>query len=163
MTTRITAGAFLVSGNNVLLIKRGLHKKLAPGLWAGVGGHMELNEIIDPRALNLMETCYREVQEETGITKSDIKNLKLRYIVIRKLGTDIRFHHFFMGEVKTKMPLPECEEGELHWVDMNDVCDLHMSESVKPVVKHWAANLDSDEIFMIAINKTCDKATISTL
>jgi len=163
MTTRITAGAFLVSGNKVLLIKRGLDKKLAPGLWAGVGGHMELSEIIDPRALNLIETCYREVQEETGITKSDIKNLKLRYIAVRKLDTDIRFHHFFMGEVETEMPLPECEEGELHWVAMENICGLQMSESVKPVVKHWTANPNSDEIFMIAINKTCDKATISAL
>ena len=34
MVTRITSGGFLVCKNSVLLMKRGLHKKLAAGCWA---------------------------------------------------------------------------------------------------------------------------------
>jgi len=75
MTTRIMAGAFLVCGDKVLLMKRGLHKEFGAGLWAGVGGHLEMDDIKNPRALDLIETCYREIQEETGIEKSDILNL----------------------------------------------------------------------------------------
>jgi len=163
MVTRITAGAFLYYTDKVLMMKRGLHKKLAPGLWAGIGGHMEIGDITTPRALDLIETCYREVQEETGITKPDIKNLKLRYIAVRKVDDEIRLHYHFMGKVETKIPLPTCEEGELHWVDKKDICNLQMTTSVGQAIKHWLANPGSDEIYMVAVNKTGDGATILEL
>jgi len=163
MTTRITAGAFLICGNKVLLMKRGLHKKMGPGMWAGIGGHMEMGDITDPRALNLIETCYREVEEESGIAKKDIFNLKLRYIAVRKLDTEVRFHHFFMGEVAEEMPLPKCEEGELHWMDINDVCNLQMSTTTGSAVKHWLDNPKCEAIYMVAVNKTNDGATVSEL
>ena len=89
MTTRLTAGAFLVCGNKVLLMKRGLHKELGPGLWAGVGGHLDLEDIENPRAIDLIETCYREVQEETGISRANIFKLQLKYIAVRKDSNEI--------------------------------------------------------------------------
>ena len=61
MVTRIMAGAFLSCKNRVLLMKRGLHKKLGAGLWANIGGHLDLEDIKNPRALDFAETCYREI------------------------------------------------------------------------------------------------------
>ena len=136
MVTRITAGAILECGSKVLLLKRGLHKKLAPGLWAGIGGHMELSDIENPRALNLIETCYREVYEETGIEKSSIKNLKLRYIAVRKVDGEISWHHHYIGELDAEISLPDCDEGELHWVDKRDIIDLPMTTLVKEALRH---------------------------
>ena len=161
ITTRITAGAFLSCGNKVLLMKRGLHKELGPGLWAGVGGHLDMCDITNPRALDLAETCYREVQEETGIDKSQIRNMKLRYIAVRKDGADIRLHHYYFGELEKEIPLPECSEGEFHWKDKNEILALPMTTSGKEAVRHWINNPDIEGVYFIAVNPAGESAVIS--
>ena len=163
MVTRITAGAILVYGSKVLLLKRGLHKKLAPGLWAGIGGHIDLTDIQNPRALDIIKTCYREVYEETGIHKSDIKDLKLRYIAVRKVDGEIRWHHHFIGKLETEIALPNCDEGELHWVEKNDIPNLAMTTTVKEALKHWLLYPEAEDVFLIAVNKSNDSATILDL
>ena len=163
MTTRITAGAFLTCGNKILLMKRGLHKELGPGLWAGIGGHIDINDITNPRALNLAVTCFREVYEETGIARESIRDLKLRYIATRKVGDEIRFHHHFIGEMETEIPLPKCEEGELHWVCKDDIPRLPMSTSVGEALKHWLANPHSNDVYMVAVDKAGENATVLQL
>ena len=162
MVTRITAGAFLSCGNKVLLMKRGLHKELGAGLWAGIGGHLELNDIKNPRALDLAETCYREVLEEAGISKPEIRNLKLRYVAVRKDGDEIRLHHHYFGEVDNEIPLPKCDEGEFYWIEKNNIVDLPMSTSVKEAVKHWVLN-PGDGVYFIAVSPAGDSAVISEI
>jgi len=136
VVTRITAGAFLSCGNKVLLMKRGLHKEMAAGMWASIGGHMDLTDINNPRTIDLSETCYREVYEETGIPKSAIKDLKLRYIAVRLIDNQVRCHHHYFGEIENEVSLQECTEGELHWVNKSEMLDLPMTTSVKEAVKH---------------------------
>ena len=163
MVTRLTAGAFLMFKDKILLMKRGLHKKIAPGEWSGIGGHMDIEDITNPRELNLAETCYREVQEETGIAKHDIINLKLKYIATRKVGEEIRIHHLYFGEVKNELELPECEEGELHWINKKDISDLSMSLSIKTVLNHWISAPYNDKMFIIITNQAGDSAEILEL
>ena len=163
MITRITAGAILTYKNKILLMKRGLHKKLAPGLWAFIGGHLELEDIKNPSEINLIDTCYREVFEETKIAKQDILNLKLRYMVVRKDDNEIRIHHHFISEVTSEFALPECDEGKLHWIDKKDIFDLPMSLSLKTAATHWLENPDDDEMFIVIINRTGDSAEILEL
>jgi len=164
ITTRIMAAAFLTCNDKVLMLKRGLHKKLGPGLWAGIGGHMELDDITNPRELTLIETCYREVLEETGICRSDIHNLKLKYITVKKDPSEVRLHYNFMGELKTEIPLPKCDEGELHWICKNDILALPMSNTVRETVKHWLlADNPCDDVYIVAVNKAGDAATICEL
>jgi 8-oxo-dGTP diphosphatase len=151
ITTRITAGAFLTCGNKVLLMKRGLQKKLAPGQWAGIGGHLDLADITDPRAINPIETCYREIFEEVGIHRSAIINLRLRYIAVRLVDGEIRNHYKFFGELAHEIPLPYCNEGELHWVEREAVGDLSMTVSVKNIYEHWMNHPHNEEIFVVAI------------
>lgn len=161
LTTRITAGAFLTCGDKILLLKRGLHKELGPGRWAGVGGHMDMCDIKNPRALDLAETCYREVLEETGIEKSQIRNLKLRYIAVRKGGAEIRLHHHFFGELENEIPLPECNEGELHWKHKSEIHDLYMTMSIKEALKHWINNPGSEGVYVVAVNPADDSAVVT--
>ena len=151
MITRITAGAILTHGTKVLLLKRALHKKLAPGLWAGIGGHMELTDITNPRALDLIETCRREVFEETGI--ASIKNLSLRYIAVRKTDGEIRWNHHFIGELMSEIPLPACDEGELHWVEKTEIPQLSMSSSVTEIFRHWMIHPHANGIYLVVMNE----------
>lgn len=75
ITLSIATAAFLKRGSDYLLMKRAPNRKVAPGVWSGVGGHMECDELNNPQ-----KTCLREVLEETGITKEQIQDLKLRYL-----------------------------------------------------------------------------------
>ena len=163
VVTRITAGAFLSCGNKVLMMKRGLHKEMAPGMWAGIGGHIDLTDINNPRAIDLTETCCREVYEETGIPKSAIKDLKLRYIAVRLIDNQVRWHHHYFGEIENEVSLQECTEGELHWVNKSEILDLPMTTSVKEAVKHWIQNPHEDAIFMVAVSPNNETAVVSML
>ena len=78
---RNMATAYLMSGSEILLMKRAAERKLAPGLWAGVGGHLEPDELNNP-----MEACLREIYEETGITQEQLTDIKLKYIVVRRMA-----------------------------------------------------------------------------
>ena len=161
MTTRITAGAFLSCGDKVLLMKRGLHKELGAGMWAGIGGHLEMSDFTNPRAVETLEACYREVEEETGILRTDIYDLKLRYIAVRKVDSEVRLHYHYFGKLEQEILPPHCDEGEFFWVDKSGLLDLPMSTSIKETVRHWVCNPDCGEIYLVAVDKTASSAVIS--
>ena len=73
---RVLSGAFIIEGNDYLMMKRADNRRIAPGMWGGVGGHAEPNEVNNPKL-----TCLREIYEESGIEEKDLKKLDLRYIV----------------------------------------------------------------------------------
>lgn len=133
MFVRIGSTAFLFNESKVLLMKRSMDKKIAPGLWSGIGGHAEPFELNNP-----MATCYREVYEETGIEEKDINDLNLRYITLRKCENDneIRLSYFYFGKTDC-IDVIDTNEGELFWVEKENVLDLKMSGTIQEVVKHY--------------------------
>ena len=138
MRTRYMAGAFLACGDKVLLIKRGMHKALAPGLWSCVGGHVEPEEMNDPDA-----ACYREIEEETGIGRGLVEGLRLRYMTVRQVDDgEIRVGYYYVGRVVREVALPPCSEGELKWVPLVEVRNLGltMTYSVGEIVRRWLAD-----------------------
>ena len=102
------AAAFLRRGNEYLLMKRADNRKVAPGVWSAVGGHMEYGELNDPQA-----ACLREIEEETGITAAQIRNLTLRYVVMRRYRDVIRQTYIYFGETDAE-PGVTTDEGKLH-------------------------------------------------
>ncbi|MCL2363530.1 MAG: GNAT family N-acetyltransferase [Defluviitaleaceae bacterium] len=163
IVTRITAGAFLSHGDNVLMMKRGLHKELGAGMWAGICGHIDTTDITNPRAIDLAETCLREVWEEVKIPRQDITGLTLRYIAMRKVGNEIRCHYHYFGTLKHEIPLPACDEGEFHWVQKSQILDRPMSATVREVVTHWMHNPANSGIYLIAVSADESTSAISPL
>jgi len=155
---RKMAGAFLTYKDEILLIKRGMHKKLAPGMWSCIGGHMEQEEHNNPLA-----ACFREVEEETGISQSSIVNLSLRYITTRRIDDEIRTGYYFFGSTSHKCVLPECPEGTLHWIKISDMADLPMTFSIKSISRHWQNNQDCHNIFLCGINNENTQITWTML
>ncbi|MCL1858632.1 MAG: NUDIX domain-containing protein [Oscillospiraceae bacterium] len=160
MHTRLLVGAFLTYQNKVLLMKRGMHKELGPGMWSGIGGHLEHEELSNPRKINFPAAIYREIKEEAGISQENILNLDLRYIItqVNRTRGEIQNLYYYFGKVGSEFEPPYCDEGVFHWVDFKDIKDLPMSFCVKETILHWLDNPDKNNIFLVGINKNNDKS-----
>lgn len=118
MRTRLMVSVYLQNNGHVLLMRRALSRRLSPGMWAPIGGHIEPDELTDPTS-----ACLREVAEETGISESAISHLSLRYLVNRLSKDEIRTQYVFFGRT-TQRTVVSNGEGELHWVAMDRLGDL---------------------------------------
>ncbi|GIP39051.1 hypothetical protein J31TS4_23310 [Paenibacillus sp. J31TS4] len=138
---RTMTGAFLFHHEDVLMLKRSINKRMAPGLWACVGGHVEENEYHNPEI-----SCFREILEETGISSGQVENLKLRYILIRQKKIEINHHYIFFGESSTRNVV-DCDEGELHWIQFSEIMDLEMPLIFRLMFEHYHVNRNSEHIW----------------
>lgn len=131
ITLRNTAGAYLLRGDRILLMRRSMEKALNPGQWAPVGGHMEAQEFERP-----MEACLREIQEETGISPAEIRELTLKYLLIRQEGGRLSLQYVFFGRTDEEA-LQSCEEGELFWVPLADLFDRAFPVEKETMLRHY--------------------------
>ncbi|SDJ59049.1 8-oxo-dGTP diphosphatase [Lachnospiraceae bacterium G41] len=100
--------------------------------WIGVGGKFEYGESPE-------ECLLREVKEETGLT---LLNYKFRGIVTFCYGEDVvEYMHLFDAD-EFEGELTDCDEGELVWVPIKDVCNLPIWEGDKIFFKLLAENAD---------------------
>jgi len=92
--------------------------------YLGVGGHFEEGETPE-------ECVLRELLEETGIGRGELKEFDYRGIVTfvsNEYGTE--YMHVFtasLDESYDKIPKP-CDEGEFCWVDIGEIYNLSLWE-----------------------------------
>ncbi|MCS7464537.1 NUDIX domain-containing protein [Paenibacillus doosanensis] len=141
ISVRTMTGAFLFNNDDVLMLKRSSIKKIAPGLWSCVGGHVEAHEFNSP-----VISCFREIAEETGILQNEIKNLTLRYVLLRQKEDELNQHYIFFGNSITRNVI-NCDEGELQWVKTSALSNLQMSMSLRLMYEHYQQNPKSDNIW----------------
>jgi 8-oxo-dGTP diphosphatase len=118
---------FLSNDGDVLLQKRSQHKKVFPGRYNGVGGHIERGE-------TPLQGATREVAEDTGLAPVQVSNLRLRgisHIDAGGAGGPGVMLFIFMGEATTRAVNVESEEGTLHWIPIAQVIALHADELVE--------------------------------
>ena len=123
--------AFLRNKGRILLIKRANNKIVAPGVWSGVGGHMEPGEINAP-----LTACYREIEEETGIAPSRIERLDMLYIITRRRAGEIRQSYIYFGET-SQSDVIQTDEGELFWVHESELLEREYSQTFAAMLKHY--------------------------
>ena len=88
------------------------------GKWIGLGGHMREDESPE-------ECVRREVREEAGL---ELRELRLRGIITFILpdwGNELTFLYTARAEEKE---LPDCAEGVLRWVPLEEVAELPLWE-----------------------------------
>ncbi|WP_168124085.1 NUDIX domain-containing protein [Paenibacillus sp. HB172176] len=143
MITRLMATAFLFNNDKILMMKRSADRKLAPGIWTGIGGHIE------PDEMNSSEyACVREVHEETGIERDQISDLSLRYILLRQKENELREQFVYFGKT-SKQELGQTEEGELHWIDIQLTKTLEMPMIIYEMLNHYFQNgIKNDETYI---------------
>lgn len=137
-TARLMATAFLWDGSDVLLMRRSANRTFHPGLWAGVGGHIEPHEMSTPDL-----ACSREIEEETGITREDLTELRLGYIFLRQRATEIRQQYVYFGVSRTRRVRPT-SEGELHWVPEAELFNRELVPTTRLLLEHYMRNRSAE-------------------
>lgn len=123
--------AYLFNGSRVLLIHKPNSRLNEGTYWSGLGGHMEAEELNEPKV-----TCLREINEEAGLQAEDIEGLELKYILLRIKEREIRQQFVYMGKTK-RLDVSPSEEGELHWMEQSDLLGLRMSAINSFMLEHY--------------------------
>lgn len=124
---------FVRNGPDILLMKRAPHKRVFPGRYNGVGGHIERDE--DP-----LTSARREIMEETGLTVHD---LCLRAVYNIDVGADTGIVLFVFTASSDSRDLAQTPEGELQWVPVDAVGNLDLVEDL-PLLLPRVLALPSD-------------------
>jgi 8-oxo-dGTP diphosphatase len=128
---RNVSTAFLTNNNDFLLMKRSEKRKIAPGYWAGIGGHLEPHEMNSPQI-----ACLREICEETGIRESDIIDFRLKYIILRRSKNEIRINYIYFGNSK-KREVIDTDEGKLYWVAKSELLNREFTDTIRITLTHY--------------------------
>ena len=107
---------FVCSGEDVLLLKGAPDKKIWPGKYNGLGGHVERGESVHAAA-------RREIQEEAGIRVVD---LRLRGIVTIDPGSQAGIGMFVFTAKAVGREYTTSPEGALEWVPLSQAPALDM-------------------------------------
>ena len=122
---------YLTKGDSVLCLYR-IGSRVANQMYIGsAGGHFESDELNDAR-----KCVLREAYEELGIREEDLLDLKMRYITLRLKNGEVRQNYYFFARLREDRELTSTE-GQLHWVNFEDIPALKMPSSAKHMILHY--------------------------
>ena len=112
-----TVLCYIENDGKYLMLYRNAKKNDANGgKWVGVGGHIEENESPD-------EALLREVKEETGLT---LTSYRFKGVVTFVSDTwEGEYMYLYVADGFSGQ-LTDCNEGELHWIDKDEIMSLPM-------------------------------------
>ena len=128
---RNMTSVYLTGEQGILCLYR-IGSRVANNKYVGsAGGHFETDELSDAK-----KCALREMQEELGLTESDVTDMKLRYITLRLKNGEIRQNYYFFAKLKTEKPL-QSTEGNLKWFTYEEAENLEMPASAKHMMLHY--------------------------
>ena len=129
----------------LMLFRNKKRNDINKGKYIGIGGHLEEGESKE-------EALIREIKEETGLTVTSYK-YRAKLTFINDEYSEIMYLFTvdgFIGEIK------ECDEGELHWINKEDIFKVPHWEGDEIFVKKM---LSTDEYFEMTLIYKDDKLT----
>lgn len=146
-----TTLCYIEKDNKYLMLHRTKKENdLNEGKWIGVGGKFEKDETPE-------ECLLREVKEETGLTLTKYKLRAVITFISNEWETEYMYLFTaseFLGE------LISCNEGELEWVDKDDILKLNIWEGDKIFLKKM---IEEDNFFTLKVVYEGDKLVNSVL
>lgn len=100
-------------GKYLMLFRNKKENDINSGKYIGVGGHIELGETKE-------EALIREVKEETNL---DVISYEYFGKVFFK-DDDFEENMYLFTVTEFKGELKECDEGELHWINKENILDV---------------------------------------
>ena len=136
---RNMTSVYLTGEQGILCLFR-IGSRVANNKYVGsAGGHFEKDELNDAKMCAL-----REMQEELGLTESDVEGMKLRYVTLRLKNGEIRQNYYFFAKLKSQKPL-QSTEGNLKWFTYEEAENLEMPASAKYMMLHYLKTGRFDE------------------
>ncbi len=129
---------FVFNGGDVLLMKRGPHRRVFPNQYNGLGGHIERHE--DPAT-----GARREIREESGLEVTDLR-LRGVYNIDAGEETGIVLYIYTAYSVMREITA-ENDEGTLHWVPRGAVLSLDMVEDLPYILPRVLDAIDTTPAF----------------
>jgi len=123
----LTTLIYVTSEDECLFIRKTGEGDINLDKYLGIGGHFEDGESPE-------ECVLRELYEESGIKKGDLTDFTYRGLVtFVSEQYDNEYMHVFTAQLPAeKRPEHfECDEGELSWVPVKDICKLPVWEGDK--------------------------------
>lgn len=115
---------FITHGDEILLLKRGEHRRVYPGRYNGVGGHIERDE--DPQT-----AAIREVQEETGL---EVARVRFRGVIHVDAGGANGIMVFVFSAEAASRHFTDTDEGSLEWVPRDQIESLALVEDLPVLI-----------------------------
>jgi 8-oxo-dGTP diphosphatase len=112
---------FVFNGDDVLLMKRGAHRRVFPNQYNGLGGHIERDE--DP-----LTGAKREIKEESGL---DVHDVRLRSVHNIDTGQETGIILFvYTAKSNSRSVVDDSHEGSLEWVPVANLADYDLVEDL---------------------------------
>lgn len=124
--------------HSILLIKGSPTKPTWPGLYNGIGGHVERGETIE-------EAAFREIQEETSLTA--IADLRLRGTIAIDTGEATGVLLFIFTATSHTTTVHASSEGTLAWVPMYAISSMPCVEDLPDLIARIADMQPTDPPF----------------
>lgn len=146
-----TTLCYIEKDNKYLMLHRTKKENdLNEGKWIGVGGKFEKDETPE-------ECLLREVKEETGLT---LVRYRLR-AVITFISNEWETEYMYLFTANEFIGnLTGCDEGELEWVDKDDILKLNIWEGDRIFLKKM---LEEDNFFTLKVVYEGDKLVESVM
>lgn len=146
-----TTLCYIEKDNKYLMLHRTKKENdLNEGKWIGVGGKFEKDETPE-------ECLLREVKEETGLTLTKYHLRAVITFISDEWGTEYMYlftANEFTGE------LIDCNEGELEWVDKDEILRLNIWEGDRIFLKKM---IEEDNFFTLKVVYEGDKLVESVI
>jgi 8-oxo-dGTP diphosphatase len=123
------------NGDEVLLLRRSGRVGTYRGRWAGVSGYLE--------AESPLEQAYREIEEETGLGRADVRLLaegEPLNVVDESIDTRWTVHPFLFELPRPENVRLDWEHTEMRWLRPEQVAAMEtvprLAEALARVYKH---------------------------
>lgn len=125
--------AIYIERDGMLLMLYRIGSRVVEPSWCGIGGHFEPEELNQPAVCML-----RELREETGLSRNDLTDVKMRYVTLRLKNGEVRQNYYFFAKLKACIDVKEStDEGILRWVPLEEVLQLKMPVTAKQMLVHY--------------------------